>query len=374
MSSIARRRHTSSSSSPSFAILSLVVALAGCSFADDQLWPTLSGGDPKRTADFGRNPAAPSVSTLAATGAGTDAAGTAPRPPQGSAAGLSDQLQRLQADVSKRRDQFTAVRGELQQNAETYDRLLTGIEGSRRSGTPATDPQLGADVNRAQMQIDRVANGIAQLSNLSSWATSDATLANYILQATRAASMQPDLGDSERRQIIATENETNRTATGIDRLLSDIGEAIATAGRRLGADRQRLAAVTGGSAVAASPAAGGGATRSPAAATTRSTAAAAAAARPDERRPLVVIHFDRPDVAYRDDLNAAVTAARQRRPDIGFDVVGVSPPGRPPESLRRNVDSVVRSLADMGVAGDRIRPSATTRADVQDEEVRLYVR
>jgi hypothetical protein len=87
-----------------------------------------------------------------------------------------------------------------------------------------------------------------------------------------------------------------------------------------------------------------------------------------------VIHFDRPDVAYRDDLYAAVNAALQRRPDLSFDVVGVSPTGRPAGSVKQNVDSVVRSLADMGVSGERIRPSATTRADVRDEEVRLYVR
>ncbi len=368
MSSIARRSRHPSSSSPSFAILSLLVALAGCSFADDRLWPTLSGGDPRRTADFGRNPAAPSVSTTAAAaGADADAAATAPRAPQGSAAGLGDQLQRLRANVATHRDQFTALRSEFQQNAENYDRLLTAIEGNRRSGTPVTDPQLGADINRAQMQIDRTASGLARLSNLSSWVTSDATLASYILQAARAAATQPGLADTERRQLIATENETNRTATEIDRLLSDIGEAIATEGRRLGIDRQRLAAATGGPAAVAESAAG-----------RRTRAAAAAAATPtvrtDERRPLVVIHFDQPDVPYRDDLQAAVNAARQRRPDISFDVVGVSPPGRPTESLRRNVDSVVRSLAGMGIPGNRIRPSATTRADVQDEEVRLYVR
>ena len=69
------------------------------------------------------------------------------------------------------------------------------------------------------------------------------------------------------------------------------------------------------------------------------------------------------------------------RPAAQFDVVAVSPAAGSPDRVqlaqsqsRRNAETVVRTMNEMGLPADRIRLSATTRGDVTANEVRVYVR
>jgi hypothetical protein len=107
--------------------------------------------------------------------------------------------------------------------------------------------------------------------------------------------------------------------------------------------------------------------------------AASAAAAPN--RPLVVIRFDRPNVVYEQALYTAISRALERRPEAAFDLVAVTPNrGAGGEaavastSSRRNAESVLRSLSEMGLPLDRVRLSATTSTVAATNEVHLYVR
>jgi len=109
--------------------------------------------------------------------------------------------------------------------------------------------------------------------------------------------------------------------------------------------------------------------------------AASPAAAVGDRRPLVIIRFDRPNVSYEQALYGAVKRALERRPDANFDLVAVSPNAGSPaqvalhtDASKRNAANVVRSLTNMGLAADRISLSATTSASVQSNEVQIYVR
>jgi hypothetical protein len=96
---------------------------------------------------------------------------------------------------------------------------------------------------------------------------------------------------------------------------------------------------------------------------------------------MVVIRFDRPNVQYEQPLYSAVSRALERRPDAFFDVVAVSPQasntGRAAldtNAARRNAQGVLRALTDMGLPTSRVALSATTAADAQTNEVRIFVR
>ena len=99
------------------------------------------------------------------------------------------------------------------------------------------------------------------------------------------------------------------------------------------------------------------------------------------RRPLVVIRFDRPNVNYQQALYTAVSQALQRKPDAQFDLVAVTPlkggtarVALDSNAARRNAQSVLRSLTDMGLPPSRVAMSATTAQDTSSSEVRLFVR
>jgi len=114
--------------------------------------------------------------------------------------------------------------------------------------------------------------------------------------------------------------------------------------------------------------------------TTSSSPQMASAAPGDfsQRRPLVVIRFDRQDVAYEPALYQAVSRALERRPDAIFDLVAVSP-GSGSQNLssgsaRRNAEQVLGSLAGMGLPSDRVMLSAMASPTAQSSEVHIYVR
>jgi hypothetical protein len=100
-----------------------------------------------------------------------------------------------------------------------------------------------------------------------------------------------------------------------------------------------------------------------------------------DRRPLVTIRFYRSNVPYEKALVTAVSLALERRSDVMFDLVAVTPQLDDPsritlhsEASRRNAENVFRALTGMGLPPERVSLSATTSANVQSDEVQLYVR
>jgi hypothetical protein len=125
-------------------------------------------------------------------------------------------------------------------------------------------------------------------------------------------------------------------------------------------------------AAAPAPAAAAKPQSAPQPAAPRPAAPAAAAAAPIEtRKPFVVIRFERPDPDYGEALYDAVSGALKRQPGVGFDLVAVT---RDAAAARRNLQSVMRSLAEMGLPAERLSLSAASAADDGTDEVWIYLR
>jgi hypothetical protein len=99
------------------------------------------------------------------------------------------------------------------------------------------------------------------------------------------------------------------------------------------------------------------------------------------RRPLVVIRFDRNDVPYQQALYNAVSRVLEKRPDAVFDLVAVAPAagGQARVALnsnkaRRQAEGVLRSLIEMGLPPARVAVAARTSAESRTNEVHLFIR
>jgi len=95
----------------------------------------------------------------------------------------------------------------------------------------------------------------------------------------------------------------------------------------------------------------------------------------------VVIRFDRANVQYQQALYNAVNRALERRPGATFDLVAVAPNRGTPAQVtvntnasKRNAETVLRSLNDMGLQNDRVRLSSMTSTSTDTNEVHVYVR
>jgi hypothetical protein len=375
-------------------VLGAALLFAGCSFATDALWPSLSGGDPARSNAASPPPQrvaiAPSVAEQAG---GPPALGTSqfqPQPPTAATSSgtfvgqkleqLRNDLRRLQAQIGQHNNDLQQSRNITIQNAQRYHGTVAAINARLQVGTTPGNPVLVQQWTAAQGQLDQINGDIARMNNLANLSAADSAMSAFLLESTRAAYGLSGAVDEDHRQLAILEDEVNRTVVLIDRLLNELSDDIARQSRYLAGERGNLTtlslAIKNGQLYGTSLAnrAFG---NQPAAASPASLASPSAAG----RRPLVVIRFDKPNVAYEQALYTAVSRALERRPDATFDVIAVTPQaGRSPTgavsstAARRNAENVLRSLTDMGLPSDRVNLSAMTSAQAQSNEVHLYVR
>jgi hypothetical protein len=101
---------------------------------------------------------------------------------------------------------------------------------------------------------------------------------------------------------------------------------------------------------------------------------------PAQKKPLVVIRFNRPGVDYQQAVYTAVSQALEKYPSAHFDLVAVSTSeGNPAQvalastEARKNGEAVLRTLTQMGLPMERIRLDAASSRDVSNSEVHLYI-
>jgi hypothetical protein len=379
-------------------------ALAGCSFAADALWPSLNGGDPSGKS---RQQAA---ATPPAKSAAAPVAAPAPPPPPlalgntnfvppqvtpGQSTGtfvgqkvgeIRSELQRLQVGIRNQNAQLQTVRAQTVRNSMNYHGAIAGINARLQVGTTPGNPALVNQWNAAQALLAAIDNDVAQLNSLSNHVAGTSTLSSYVLETTRAAYGLTGAVDEDHRQLAILEDEVNRTVVLIDRLLNELSEDVNRQTVYLGNERANLTtlslAIKNGELLGGSL--GNRAFASATPMVSRPTSATpflSSGGANSTRRPLVVIRFDRPNVAYEQALYTAVSRALERRPSAAFDLVAVAPERGSAAQVavasnisKRNAESVLRSLSDMGLPLQRVRLSAMTSSAAATNEVHIYVR
>jgi hypothetical protein len=384
-------------------IFTAAVLLSGCSFVDNLLTGEDNSQDyppdesesvqqiQPSSAEQNTQPTytqTPVQGTQSSQGAGPPAVGSGNYTPQpvtpGASSGtyvgqkvasLRGDLQRLQSNINQRNQELQQARQAMASDAGSYYSLVASINSRLQVGTTPGNPQLVQQWTQAQGSLDRLANDIARLNTISNAAASDSALAAYILESVRAAYGLQGAVDEDHRQLATLENDCKRTVPLIDRLLSDLNEDTSRQSNYVGNERRNLSALS--LAIKNGELYGGNRSFASAAQSQVASATPAVAG----RQPLMVIHFDKPNVAYEQALYSAVSRALDRRPGATFDVVAISRAGGNAgqsalntSNSKRNAESVVRSLTSMGLPPERINLSATSSASAQGNEVQVFVR
>lgn len=374
-----------------------VVLLAGCDFIDESLIPTLTGEDPApKTAAreqvaipvsaAERNPQ-PTISGALPQLGDTRfvPAGVTPGEVTGTAIGrrverLRNDLIEMQQSVRVDNTDLQVLRSRSISNANQYQQLVAGIQAKLQVGTTPGNPNLVRAWNGAQATLEEISNTIGQMNNLANKVANDSSLASFILESVQATFGLTGAVDADHAQLTILEDDTNRTVVLIDRLLNELNEDVSRQTNYVGRERSNLTVL--------SLAVKNGELFGTSLANRAFSSAGGLVSQPGprvgnlaNRRPLVVIRFDRDDVPYEEPLFTAVSEALNRRPTAVFDLVSVVPQrGTPAQvalsanSARRNAERVLRNLTAMGLPSDRISLSATTSTSTTASEVHVYVR
>jgi hypothetical protein len=351
-----------------------LLLLGGCSIASELLFPSLE-----------EEPKAPAGASQPAPGS-VPASTTSPKSPPAGATGttvgarvaqLRNDLAGLRANVSQHNANLAAQRKQIEGHIQRYHGTVATINSRLQIGTTRGNPELMSQWNAAQIELDGISRAIAELSTISARIAGDAATARYLVQTTRATTGLAGAVEEDHRQLATLEDDFNRTAVQIERLLTDVSSDIARQATYIGNERQNLtrlsAAIENGVMPGAAVATATGSGAAPAAGATGGST-------PAQRRPLVVIRFDRPDVQYDQALYSAVNSALERKPEAVFDLVAVAPgagsasPAANATAARRNAENVLRTLTAMGLPVNRVTLSAGTSAEAKSSEVHIYVR
>lgn len=375
-------------------LLAAALFMSGaCSFVEEDLWPpveneaqaTEASGEPAETS---RTTGAGSEAPAARSdlGLGTtrfESPGVTLGQPTGTLVservqGLRADLRRLQGLLSDHNGRLQTLRTAARRNASNYHGLLGVMNARLQVGTTPGNPELVAQWNQAQSELQQVGVSVASLNSLSNEVSSTASLAAFLLESTRSIFELRGAVEEDHRQLAILEDEVNKTVVVLERLLNELTDDVSRTQNYFATERSNLTAMQvaidngefiGGSlghrahGIPAPPPAGGGASLV------------------GQRQPLAVIRFDRPNVNYEPALFTVVNTALERRPNAAFDLVAVVPAHGDPARIalstsksRRNAEAVLRSLVNMGLPADRVSLAATSSEEAQASEVHVYVR
>lgn len=282
---------------------------------------------------------------------------------------LRAQVAGLQQRLASNSARFAELRNAGAGAAGAYQAAKATITTRLQVGTTRGNPELVAQWNTAQSQLDALSANVNALNALGTDITNDSSTAHYALDQIGATYNVSGAVDEDHRQLRLLEDETSQTIVMIDRLLRETSDGIQRQTAYLANERSNLTTLA--AAIKSGDFFGGGV------GTSLGGAGPAVAA----GAPLVVVRFDRPNVDYQQILYAALNQALQNRPGANFQVVAVSPTRGSAASVqiaqtaaRRHAQDVMRSMTDMGVPATRLNVASTTDPSATASEVRVFVR
>ena len=302
--------------------------------------------------------------------------------------GLRADLGRLRANFAQHQQDMAAAHSALQADSSAYFNTVAGINARLQVGTTSGNPQLVAQWNQAQTTLGRMGDDIGRLNSVSTQAAADSSFASYLMNSTRAAFSLQGAVDEDHRQLTQIQGDVDTTTVQIDALLSALSDEIGRQSTYVANERENLITLSQaikngqlyGPSLANRAFGMSSAPMPPQRASAPQTRPQAASSEGDTH-PLVVIRFDRPDVSYEQALYTAVSRALERKPSATFELVAVAPNAGNSAQVavnanasKRNAENVMRSLTSMGLPADRVSLSATTSGEIQNNEVRVYVR
>ena len=283
---------------------------------------------------------------------------------------LRAQVAGLQQRLAANAQRLADLRNQGAGAAGSYQEAKAHITTRLQVGTTRGNPELVAEWNTAQGQLDALSANVNALNALGNDATNDSSAAHYALNQISATFNVSGAVDEDHRQLQLLEDETSQTIVMVDRLLSEVSDGIQRQTAYVATERANLTTLA--AAIKNGDFYGGGITGALGSGGVQMTSAGA---------PLVVIRFDRPDVDYQQILYAALNQALQNRPGATFQVVAVSPTRGTAASVqlaqttaRHHAEEVMRSMSDMGVPATRMGVASTTDPSATVSEVRVFVR
>ena len=375
------------------ACLSAMTALGGCAFAEEALWPSITNTRPvSQNQDEGAVVLGQATEASIRLPEADDASYRAPDLSEQdedlpSGGDLELQLtQRLigeQAALDARDGRLQALRATSRSALDSFQQRAQGINKRLLASTGPNDAALRAEWGRSRGDLDILEEVSGQYRTLSEENQAAVAALTGLLAEARSAADSASEGTRERFVVLS--GDVEKTLAVVEAMTDALAQDRAALEARM-----TMASLTLNAMEAAIP---DGAYVGEALARRAQGLAAAApstggAELVGQAEPLAVISFADDDNAFQPALFSIVYAALGRRPNAGFDLVGVSPSRSEDSELedsgpvyverldigRANAQKVRRALLSMGLPAERMTLDIASSPTARSEEVHIYVR
>lgn len=295
---------------------------------------------------------------------------------------LNADLRALQNTTASYQDRLRSLQMKSDAEAAEYYALVAGINTELQAGSTPGNPVLVERWDAAQNTLNRLSESAGYLNELSTDVAGESGRAMYLQEAVRATYGLSGAVKEDHRRLRETEDNVNQAIVALHRLMTSVSDEMKRRDAYLRAERMNMQTMT--LAISNGELYGQSLSNNlykraaeEGRAVFGNQGAAPAAS---QRRPLVIIRFDRPNVNYEQAVYTAVGQALDKYPAARFDLVAVAPSeGNPAElalastEARKNGEDVLRSLTQMGLPMERVRLNSANARDVRSSEVHIYI-
>jgi hypothetical protein len=342
------------------ALIALMVGLSACANSEGLRLPGANAAEPSKqmaAADVQTSPVAPTQSKFGPTAVGQKATQ------------FRADFEKLKTNTQTRAAQLETIRNQTVANVNSYHTLVGSIRSRLQMGSTPGNPELLAQWSQAQTQLTQIDSDIGVLNQLSAQVSGDAGTSSFLLENIRAAYSLSGALEEDHRQLRLLEDEVNQNAIVIDRALLSLNNEINRQQQYVTTERTSLVQLAADINTGQSYPVAGARRMTPSPKAVSAVTPASFA----DKKPLVVIRFDKPDVAYEPALYQALSKALERRPDATFDLVAVTPKDGNAAASRKDADTVFKSMTNMGLPAERVAMATMASNNNANPEVHIYV-
>lgn len=303
---------------------------------------------------------------------------------------LRESLFELEGNVGRLADGLSRIEDNGRARSAAYYANVATISSQLQTGTTPGNPRLVERLNVAQASLESLASNVAELNELAVDVSRVATESAFLLDAIRATYGLSGAVEEDHENLARLEDATNNTIVLIERLLNNVNDDITRSAAYLASERNNIRALSlavsngdlYGKSLSSRPFSNAQPSNLyPANASGPAAATGGFVQQTRTVKPLVVIRFDKPKVQYEQPLYLAVSEALERFPEARFELVAVSPQRGNTAQVaiestraRRNAESVLRTLTQMGLPLERVKLTAASDQQARTNQVHVYVR
>ncbi len=356
-------------------IIVAAVALGGCTYSSDAIFPSLFENDAAEAQMVEENNTRNAGIALGTTN--FEPVNVSEVSNTGTFVGqkvmtFRNELNQLQSSIRENNTQLQSIRKSVVGNSLQYHKTIGMIEAKLQVGTTPGNPQMFEMLSAAQNNIQTMSTNSAALNQLSAKIAADTANTDYLVDAIRSAYSISGAVDEDHRQLRILENEAGQTSILMHSLLGEVNSDISRQQQYIGTAGDNIVKLSDAIRVGSF-----GVNNVP---LSRSPMAVAGMPRPGTKsapalaggKPLLAVKFSSPDVKYQEGLKQAVANAVAKKPDVIFDVVAVNSPRG--NGAQKYASQIFQDIIKLGVSADKVNISAKTDDKVSVPAVMVFVR